>query len=864
MNQIQNIPLLGLTHSPSDNLCQDGELGTCLGLISEDDSLIPIPQPQIVESFTLPEGASIRLVNKVTHDNTIHSHYIILRSDGSWYWTERGGDGTANDISLGSFHVNTVTAVGNILCFVGDNTTKYAFWNIYKQTYILFSRENFNYDISLKIVDTTHYAGVLNADLGEEFWEIFSYSFFGSGNEGNYMMDSIGADKVIRAFSALDASLNSQLEAKGDTFLKYNTFAVVAIRLYDGSYYNISNIFRLDDTFRTIEEVNANADKKTLFSSDSRYIQYAYSIQITLSSLEEIYDLIQGVDVFLTKGEPFIDTNKAVTDFTFTDTKHRQGTFRFHYMTPSLAKQTIDSMVFYHSVFISKENLAKPVTLKRVLGTEESISLANLFRSDVGGKVATTYNNRLHIANINSGNITLKNTFLTDTTSIGYQYDGIIRVQTRDHEFWWKGDLLTIDSTFLSVPVLEVSNITIYRHLKSATQSVGYQKASLKPISSETMGYSYYVQEDQTHGISFDIPWQDATEVEYNDFLNKYESSKNISIIDSSVSVVKVSEAENPLVFQAKDSVQVGSSIIYAISVNTRPISEGQFGDAPLYAFTDEGVWVLTPSDEGTYIARQPASRDICSNPDAIVQIDDAVLFPTSRGILMQQGRVAQCITDVLDGYPFDFTKLRSLDHAKLVLQNADISPFDVQYVRFRQFLDNGTSKASIIYNYYDSRIIVFNPDYTYAYVYSLKSQRWGTMSSPFSDRVNIYPESYALDDAGHILNLYIQVPKDDVPYFVCTRPFTLSQLDVYKTIFSLILRGYVSTENGKCGLVLYGSSDLHHWYLIKSSIAKYIRGICGSPYKYFRLAIIGSLSPEESLSGLSVEFQPRWQNKLR
>lgn len=864
MNQIQNIPLLGLTHSPSDNLCQDGELGTCLGLISEDDSLIPIPKPQIVESFTLPEGASIRLVHKVTHDNTIHSHYIILRSDGSWYWTEKGGDGTAHDIPLGSFHVNAVTAVGNILCFVGDTTTKYAFWNIYKQSYILFSRENFNYDISLKIVSTTQFAGLLNADLGDEFWEIFSYSYFGSDNEGNYMMNAINADKVIRAFSALDADLNRQLSANGDTFQKYNTFAVVAIRLYDGSYYNISNIFRLNGTFQTIEEVNVNADKKTLFSSDSSYIQYAYSIQITLSSLEEIYDLIQGVDIFLTKGESFIDTTKAITEFTFTDTKYRQGNFRFHYMTPSLAKQAIDSMVFYHSVFIPKEDLAKPITLKRVLGTEESISLANLFRSDVGGKVATTYNNRLHIANINAGNITLKNTFLSATSDVIIQYEGIIRVQTRDHELWWKGDLLTIDSTFLSVPVLEVSNITLYRHLKSAAQSAGYQKASIKPTSSDTMGYSYYIQEDQKHGISFDIPWQDTTEQEWNQFLQDYESSKNTSITDSSVSVVKVSEAENPLVFQAKDSVQVGSSIIYAISVNTRPISEGQFGDAPLYAFTDEGVWVLTPSTEGTYIARQPASRDICSNPEAIVQIDDAVLFPTSRGILMQQGRVAQCITDVLDGYPFDFSHFRSVDHAKTVLNIGGISPYSVHYVRFRKFLDNGISKASIIYDYYDSRIIVFNPDYVYAYVYSLKSQRWGTMLSPFSERVNIYPESYALDDAGHILNLYVQEPTEDVPYFVCTRPFTLSQPDVYKTIFSLILRGYVSSENGKCGLILYGSNDLHHWFVVRSSVAKYIRGIFGSPYKYFRLAIIGSLSPEESLSSLSVEFQPRWQNKLR
>ena len=84
----------------------------------------------------------------------------------------------------------------------------------------------------------------------------------------------------------------------------------------------------------------------------------------------------------------------------------------------------------------------------------------------------------------------------------------------------------------------------------------------------------------------------------------------------------RVSEAENPLVFPAKNSVQVGSAIIRALAANTRPISEGQFGEAPLYAFTDEGVWVLMLGEEGTYQTRQPASRDICSNPKGILQIE--------------------------------------------------------------------------------------------------------------------------------------------------------------------------------------------------------------------------------------------------
>lgn len=114
----QEVILKGLTHSPSDYDCQDGELATCLNLINEDGALHPIHQPVVVEqNITLDSGDTIELVHKVTHDETIHSHYIIRKSDDTWYWLEKSGDGTKNTINLNGFHVNAVTAVGNILWF---------------------------------------------------------------------------------------------------------------------------------------------------------------------------------------------------------------------------------------------------------------------------------------------------------------------------------------------------------------------------------------------------------------------------------------------------------------------------------------------------------------------------------------------------------------------------------------------------------------------------------------------------------------------------------------------------------------------------------------------------------------------------
>ena len=415
----------------------------------------------------------------------------------------------------------------------------------------------------------------------------------------------------------------------------------------------------------------------------------------------------------------------------------------------------------------------------------------------------------------------------------------------------------------IAVPISDVKEIVVYEKRTS-----GYRKKRFKLYSPSNFGLSFFVQ-TLTGGID-DImggDWYDITESDWNAIKQKADSFAASNSDDSyQPSLIRVSEAENPLVFPAKNSVQVGSSIVSAMAANTRPISEGQFGDAPLYAFTDEGVWVLMLGEEGTYIARQPANRDICSNPKGILQIDDAVLFPTERGIMMQRGRESECITDVLDGFPFDFTLIYSYSKKNQyypisILELQDFEDGEVAYVRFRKYLKN----ADMIYDYYDSRIIVFNPSYGYAYVYSLKSNLWGTMVNVFAKRVNSYPESYAINGAGKIVNVYVEEPSDNIPFFFCTRPLTLGQGDSHKTMFTCLIRGYWTCDSSKSnGQILFGSNDMKHWFYIGSSIDNSLRNLVGSPYRYFRVAVIGKMNADESISSISTAFQPRWQNKLR
>lgn len=910
----QEVIFRGLTNSPSDYDCQDGELATCLNLINEDGALHPIHQPVVAEpNITLPNNScSIRYVHNVTHANKNHSHYIVNCTNSSpysWYWTEKGGDGTPHELNLGDFKVNSVTAIGNIICFVGDKNILYAFWN--KDSYNIFNKNAFNYTFS--VTNTSGVEVDAIAQLGDDFQGCFWTSSFGSQDYDNLIFEGTKPNGTKTIWNAIDSMINKAMSENGNTYFKYLVFGVVALRLYDGTYSNISNLFVLCPKDNLNNSFYYNADKETIKNTEyykfvraSGYIhRHRINVQLDLTGIE---DFVQGVDVFLTKGTDFLYLDKGY-DATSTETvnnlKKRKGTITFERLKKSSLYREFDNLTFYHSIYITKEDLGKDIDLLNVQGTEEPLSLADMGRTSIGSSCAIAYNNRLHLANIQnytndifSPNPIYKfelnssgtyfpvekiNTILGNYMDVPLTDEGWYDLEKQssdtaeviaiiDNKYYYKATVQYPLNPIFVVPFQDAKSVKLYiKHKGKLMDEIGFRNINLH--QSETFGMSYYIFNAENGIFSFMQKYElsnnggvltrrqgdtfTSTSSNFYDEASQKCDSDGAKI-EQLASLIKVSEVENPLVFPAKNSVQVGLSVIAALAANTRPISEGQFGEAPLYAFTDEGVWVLMLSGEGTYVARQPANREICSNPNGILQIDDAVLYPTNRGIMMQQGRNSICITDQLDGYPFNFMEMK---YAKQIIATNETESGEISYIRFKDYLKS----ADMIYDYYNNRIIVFNPNQAYAYVYSLKSKMWGTMKNVFNKRVNIYPESYATNKEGKILNVYVEEPYFNTPYFLCSRPLTISDKEVYKTIFTCIARGYFRKEiNGKCAMVLYGSNNLFDWYLIKTSINEYLRGIAGSPYKYFRVALIGNLATNESISGLSAEFQERLQNKLR
>lgn len=306
---------------------------------------------------------------------------------------------------------------------------------------------------------------------------------------------------------------------------------------------------------------------------------------------------------------------------------------------------------------------------------------------------------------------------------------------------------------------------------------------------------------------------------------------------------------------------------IFAMSSAVKALSQGQFGQFPLYAFTTEGVWALEVSSTGTYSARQPITRDVCINPDGITQLDSAVLFPTDRGIMLISGSQTQCISEAINSeYPFDATHLPGFTKLHAMLGHEPTTDKCLPTLPFSEFL----KQCRMLYDYVHQRVIVYAPSVTYAYVYSLKTQQWGMIFSNIASHLNSYPDALAMDTKNAVLNFSVPITNTDesipitdtVKSLYVTRPLKLEAANVLKTVASVIQRGLF--RKGNVSTALYGSRDLQNWHLVWSSKDHYLQGFRGSPYKYFRIAGVATLSPDENIYGVSVEFTPRQTNKPR
>ena len=261
---------------------------------------------------------------------------------------------------------------------------------------------------------------------------------------------------------------------------------------------------------------------------------------------------------------------------------------------------------------------------------------------------------------------------------------------------------------------------------------------------------------------------------------------------------------ENPFYFPVSGRIKFSANLIAVAAISTA-LSEGQYGQFELYAFTDNGIWVLTPNDEGTYSRINPLSRDVCISAESVVSIDQAVVFVTAKGVMMLEGSKIVNLSPAMTGRHYSME-----DAAMDVLMRHGVGK-DFRHVLLDKtpFMDfmGKDGRTQIAYDYAGSRLVFFNPAFNYEYVYMLGTGTWHkyVMDIQKENRpalrmniLNSYPDCYMFcrdtDGGLHMYNwstiLDVLDETTQVTGIIASRPFDLGEPDILKTINHLRIRG--------------------------------------------------------------------------
>lgn len=893
---IKEIKYNGFSETPSDYESPDGDLASSLNLVNEDEAISPVFSPS--QLFTLDDGDKVAYI----HVNTNYEHYII-QSGKSLYWF----DGSIIP-APSPFHFSTtqnsskliatldsdileVKSIGNVLVVLTAKGLHHILWK--DSNY-----KNLGSHIPELDIEFSSYSLM----LPEDWYTSSKVELKGEypRNESTGFLEITSPVKLTEedqktVTEAVLAIVNKAVQKytnKGAFIFPF--FIRYAYRLYDGNTYMASAPILFTASYDTCPYTpyTYNGDVY-LFQGNLGVCGLSYCLPKAnqLSELLEWKDIVSSVVVFISL--PIYNYNQSGTceyfvpkDYYKHFTPMQQGSVLLELPAfddaNSVEANIVSNANFYLFREFSLDDLKAGVVTKiepkegylNSLAAREKLVDDYQTHDTLISRYAFNYNSRLNLANISRKLFQgfapelCNKKMISNDYNIAYRAyihinsdQGVIVTQVDESVYYMDSTAFPYWYYYPDARAFKVVLVGLYVGLNYQDPDNDKRIVYELPLTQhDFLNGAYY--------FSFDKPSPVFT---YND--GDYhledevpESCKPLYETNTTVFLpnkIYTSEVNNPFYFPTLGINTVGTGNILGICAAVKALSQGQFGQFPLYAFTDEGVWALEVSSEGKYTAKQPVTRDVCINNNSITQIDTAVLFATDRGIMLIQGANSQCISDILNSkHSFNVDDLPNL---KSILGNEVASQLD--FIPFSDFIKN----CRMLYDYTHQRIFVYNVAQSYSYVYSLKSKKWGIVHSNIQESINSYPNALALClkqvAEGITTNTVVDFSVDDdaienMQCVLVTRPLKLDAPDLLKTVGVIIQRGQF--RHGSVKTILYGSRDLFNWHYIYSSQDHYLRGFSGTPYKYFRVVLICDLKHDESIFGCTVSFTPRFINQPR
>lgn len=343
------------------------------------------------------------------------------------------------------------------------------------------------------------------------------------------------------------------------------------------------------------------------------------------------------------------------------------------------------------------------------------------------------------------------------------------------------------------------------------------------------------------------------------DFTDNYAQYKVDSfdyVVDDVVELsnkIYTSESDNAFYFPLNGINTVGIGTIQGIASTTRALSQGQFGQYPLMAFSTDGIWAMEVSSQGTYSSIHPISREVCSNPKSITQLDQSVIFATNRSISRIAESQVVSMSDVLDGPGFNISGSLGKFLNFFVDAEGDSESVKTIKAQMRQLIDFTSSPieffqhCQVIYDYKNSRIFCLDVTQTsrastadtVALCYSIKDNAWSTfLIQNVLTAINSYPHPYIQYRDGSVMVLDKGYDYEDPTEYhgiIVTRTLKFDEDNVPDSI-----TGYIhSLTSGSIPIMwLYGSNDNQNWHYIGRLGGMKSSYMATHSYRFFRIAL--------------------------
>lgn len=850
----------GMTNMPSDLLSGDDELQESYGFIYRDGEMKPLQKEK-----TMFDGAT-KLPILFVHKHNSYKHYIALKEDNTLTWYDEDGTITVSDIidapTLGSDI--QIQAVGNTLVVNSSDGLGYYLWKTENGNYkylgskIPVPEVKFRFLLGESFIqsDAVNLEGICD--------KVGAGPYIGAGKQSDYN------NAVLGAYAANKKKICEKGGFCNPFFIRY------AVELYDGSFTNISIPVLM------VPLIGHNSYWRTSMADrddDNYYLLTWYVLlRYTLNTdYSEWTDLVQSVTLFASKG---VDNYKTSTDQTLSqdnavkknytvicggvtqsdgvlmewgdniveerayETPYSAEATNFHsdalHEAMTLSANVLENLK-HDNIFYKIKELPLDVVNTWTTATYEDNTLENLTElqqldadyysnCEWGGKSIYTYNQRLHVIQPfrksweGAGQI-FACSYPTGLNKWAYMFDvyvyiksdsgeRVVHKEIEGNEMLFRTYFFYPDpKAYKAVLIADRNKANNYWLFNNGEGQYKAKEIALKESTNLNGAYWFGSLPDTGTTLS-NVGWTTISElpVVNNDAIS-YDNQ------------ILTSDVNNPWIFTSKGNNTIGNGELITVASQTTALSQGQFGQYPLIAFCSDGIWALKTDDEGLYSAVHPMSREVCNNPDSVIETDGFIFFTTEKGLMVVNGNQVTCVSERMNGKVNNGINLRTCLRG-----------------------------CFIAYDYRDSMLWIINEGETDAFVYNIKDGTFGMKQIPKVKRViNDYPDTLLQDMDGRVYSLLEKpnINEDSNTYSGCviTRPLKLGGSITLKSLRKI--RHMLDTAQGVLNLEIWASNNTREWCQLHS--------LRGKPWSYFVFKYeLKDFKACDSFSGSIVDIQNR------